>query len=210
MGPAAEKQLFHRHVKEVLEGKASCHIRVNDLAGLFRISSRRVMGGAEQAGCKVSATSIEIPREFPREVTANWTRKLNEKRNPPKRRFRKSLIPFNEEAGTTVQRLAIHGVKRIKWKLLPPSVHPFPRIARHFEDLSTHRTHVKYDLNRLANFHGLDPDETFIGLDEFAGYVVFHFRHVPIAVLDCPVTGNAIYVFGHNWRSLCRLTNLSY
>ncbi|HYN24813.1 MAG TPA: hypothetical protein VES69_07185, partial [Pyrinomonadaceae bacterium] len=37
-------------------------------------------------------------------------------------------------------------------------------------------------------------------------YVVFYFALAQTAVLDCPVTGNAIYVFGENWKSLSRLT----
>jgi hypothetical protein len=64
-------------------------------------------------------------------------------------------------------------------------------------------------LEELADrirIHSLGPNETYVGIAEFEGYVVSCFSRAATAVLDCPVMGNAIYVFGENWKYLSRLT----
>jgi hypothetical protein len=96
--------------------------------------------------------------------------------------------------------------KRVKWRLLPPGPHPFSRITKHFEEVSRRHKGVQYDIGRLHKIHSLGPTETLVGLDEFEGYIVFLFPRIPLAVLDCPVKGNAIYVLGDKWLSLSRLT----
>jgi len=98
------------------------------------------------------------------------------------------------------------GTKRLKWKLLPRGEHPFQRIVQHFQGLSKHSTPVVFDVHRLHKAYSLNPDDVFVGIDEFEGYVVFYFAEAETAVLDCPVTGNAIYIFGENWKSLSHLT----
>lgn len=96
--------------------------------------------------------------------------------------------------------------KRLNWRLLPPGANPFSHILQHYEQLSKHHPEAGYDLERLHKAYSLNPDETYVGLDEFQGYVVFYFQNSATAVLDCPITGNAIYVFGENWKTLARLT----
>lgn len=50
------------------------------------------------------------------------------------------------------------------------------------------------------------PGSIYIGVDEFEGYVVFYFDRTQVAVLECPVVGNAIYVIKSNWETLSRLS----
>jgi|GEM_PF-2417854 len=95
---------------------------------------------------------------------------------------------------------------KINWKILPPGKHPFQKIVEHFQRISKHRRDLIVDMNRLHKAFSLGPEEVFVGTDEFEGYVVFYFASAETAVLDCPVIGNAIYVFGENWKSLSRLT----
>src|SRR5205823_10673742 len=78
------------------------------------------------------------------------------------------------------------GAKRIKWKLLPRGEHPFQNIVQHFQNLSKHSTPIVFDIDRLNKAYSLNPDEVFVGIDEFEGYVVFYFGLAETAVLDCP------------------------
>lgn len=96
--------------------------------------------------------------------------------------------------------------KKLDWRLLPRGANPFSNILRYYEQLSKYHPEVKYDLERLHKAYSLKPDATYVGVDEFQGYVVFYFEDFATAVLDCPITGNAIYVFGENWKNLARLT----
>jgi hypothetical protein len=96
--------------------------------------------------------------------------------------------------------------KRLNWRLLPPGANCFASILEHYEQLSKYRPDIAYDLDRLHKAYSLKPDDIYIGVDEFQGYVIFYFRNSGTAVLDCPITGNAIYVFGDNWKNLARLT----
>ena len=98
------------------------------------------------------------------------------------------------------------GAKRLRWRLLPPGQQPFDKLVQHFHNLSRKEPRIVFDIVRLHRAYSLNPDEVFVGTEEFEGYVVFYFAQAHTAVLDCPVTGNAIYVFGENWRSLSRLT----
>jgi len=52
----------------------------------------------------------------------------------------------------------------------------------------------------------LDPEQCYVGKDEFEGYIVFTFAHTPNALLECPVFGNAIYIINSDWERLSRMT----
>lgn len=95
-----------------------------------------------------------------------------------------------------------NAAERLPWKLLPPGPNLFPHVVRYFEELSRAKKATTFDIHRLHAIFSLKPDDVFIGLEAFDGYVVFFFRKPPIAVMDCPVSGNAIYVLGEDWQSL--------
>lgn len=94
--------------------------------------------------------------------------------------------------------------RKVQWKLLPPGKAPFSKIIERFRHLSRENTGAVYDMDRLDRIYSLKPSETFMGIDEFQGYVAFRFGTK--TALDCPIIGNAIYVFGENWKTLSRLT----
>lgn len=98
------------------------------------------------------------------------------------------------------------GAKNLNWKLLPKGKQRFKKLVEHFERISKQQIPTRFDMDRLHKVHSLRPDDVFAGIDQFEGYVVFYFVSAETAVLDCPVTGNAIYVFGKKWKSLSRLT----
>lgn len=121
--------------------------------------------------------------------------------------FRRRIVRrIFEDIAIYRERRTAFGAKKLLWKLLPQGKQPFQKLIQHFHGLSQKVTHVVFDIDRLHKVYSLNPDEVFVGTEEFEGYVVFYFALAETAVLDCPVTGNAIYVFGENWKSLSRLT----
>lgn len=95
---------------------------------------------------------------------------------------------------------------KLSWKLLPLGEHPFADIVRHYKWLQERNTNVEYQMARLDKVYNLGPSSIYIGIDEFEGYIIFHFEKNQIAVLECPVVGNAIYVFKDDWKMLSRLS----
>lgn len=95
---------------------------------------------------------------------------------------------------------------RLSWILLPPGEHPFLEILRHLEALRKSRPTLRYDKTRLERICELSPSATYVGAEEFSGYVVFYFEEALTAVLDCPFWGNAIYLIRSEWETLSRLS----
>jgi hypothetical protein len=115
---------------------------------------------------------------------------------------------IREDIAIYEKRGPLLAASKVNWKLLPKGRYPFDKVLKHFEELSRRKKyqHQEYDVTRLHRINSLSPDEIYVGNDEFEGYVVFYFAQIKTAVLDCPLTGNAIYVFGENWKTLSRLS----
>jgi hypothetical protein len=93
-------------------------------------------------------------------------------------------------------------VTRVNWKLLEPDANGWEAIAEHFRCLQKCRKE-RFDFDRLEKLHALKPSCIYIGMDSFEGYVVFAFESRQLAILDCPKTGNALYVMpSHRWQEL--------
>ena len=53
----------------------------------------------------------------------------------------------------------------------------------------------------------MHPDDIYIGRASFEGYVVFVFKKVNAAALDCPKVGNALYLMdADKWKFLSQLS----
>lgn len=96
--------------------------------------------------------------------------------------------------------------RRVRWTILGHGEHPFPQVLAHYRRLQTVRPDVCFDIRRLETVYKLKPDAIYVGSEDFDGYVVFTFARNKTAVLECPVTGNAIYVLRGEWRSLSTCT----
>lgn len=103
------------------------------------------------------------------------------------------------------RRNGIGRFKKLYWKLLPPGDDPIGRIRLYFERTGAKSAAI-IDYNKIRKVLTLKPTEVYSGVDEFDGYLVFYFERQRKAVLDCPRTGNAIYVFGEDWRELSKLS----
>ncbi len=98
----------------------------------------------------------------------------------------------------------IVGIRKLNWRLLAPDEIGLEQLVRILQS-HTHNdnvTNVRIELERIEKILGLRPSKIYVGRDEFAGYVVFLFDATPIAVLDNPVVGNALYLLRGDWQSL--------
>lgn len=91
----------------------------------------------------------------------------------------------------------------LNWEFLPPGADPFARIRAHYRSGPFWSI---YDEARLRAIWGLRPACSYLGRKAFGGYQAFVFSGTEIAILECPLTGNATYVFRKNWRWLSRQT----
>jgi hypothetical protein len=80
----------------------------------------------------------------------------------------------------------------------------FLKIVQHFERLNSKE--VTCDIDRLYTVYYMCPDEVRRGVGEFKDYALFCFDAAQIAVLECPIVGNAMYVLDGNWRVLLGLS----
>ncbi len=103
---------------------------------------------------------------------------------------------------------ALDGVQHLSWRVLPPGEWAFSEIQAHFEGLRREHRDLPWDLGRLDFARKLKPIETWIGEDEFDGYVIFVFSGTSAALLDHPLKGNACYILRRNWRDLCRFSKV--
>jgi hypothetical protein len=94
----------------------------------------------------------------------------------------------------------------IPWRILPPGEHPFPHILKYCEFIKQSKSTLRIATERLELINSLNPSKIYRGLDEFNGYFVFYFEDSAIAILDCPIVGNAVYVIKGDWKTLSSLS----
>lgn len=95
--------------------------------------------------------------------------------------------------------------EKLNWKLLPASEISIVRIKQYLLGLSKFSSE-DFDFEKIDKIISLRADKVYCGTDEFEGYLVFCFEKFKIAVLDCPRKGNAIYIFGEDWKALSKLS----
>jgi hypothetical protein len=102
----------------------------------------------------------------------------------------------------------IRPMKKLEWEMLPQGPHPFREIQDYLQDLGARDSSFRYDLGRLTTiYENLIPclkekPDIYVGTTEFRGYIVFHLQKSNVAILECPVVGNAIYILKGDWQSL--------
>ncbi len=106
------------------------------------------------------------------------------------------ISKFNSQILTT---------QKLNWELLPTGERSFKKLKDYLQTIPK-LSDVEFDFERLDKIISLNADEIYYGVDEFEGYLVFYFGKIKVAVLDCPIKGNAIYIFGEDWKNLSRLS----
>lgn len=143
--------------------------------------------------------------------------KKSYEKKPPKKRKRKGYGGFPSDVTKNqmdrIEGNLIHYRKhkllkipiKLSWRLIPPGCYTSSQIKSYFKSLYSHKKIEKYDWNRLETIQSFKPDSTYIGLEAFEGYMLFYFGNKDIAILDCPIIGNAIYILKKEWNELSRL-----
>ena len=96
-------------------------------------------------------------------------------------------------------------IEKLNWRLLGPGEVTLEQIIRHLGRFRHNHSNLTIDTTRITFILAQGPEKVFVGLDEFDGYFAFIFERVAKAVMESPIEGNAIYVFGNNWKQLSRL-----
>ncbi|MDP9476741.1 MAG: hypothetical protein M3R38_13825 [Actinomycetota bacterium] len=96
--------------------------------------------------------------------------------------------------------------KRLGWRVLPPGELSADAVRRHYDTLQRTNPDVRYERERITKALSLRPNEYYVGMDEFEGYIVLTFARTPRVLMECPVFGNAIYVIKSDWKRLSRMS----
>jgi hypothetical protein len=93
---------------------------------------------------------------------------------------------------------------RLPWRFLPRGKTGIRRAVNYFRRVRQLLPELKIDEERLTFMESLPADETYLGQDSFEGYICFYFTDKQVAVLECPIYGNAVYILKQDWQSLSR------
>jgi len=94
----------------------------------------------------------------------------------------------------------------VSWYILPPGEHPFSQIITYFNHTYGSTNNIHYEPERLYKIYDLKPNKIYGGKGGFIGYIAFYFELLKVAVLECPLSGNAIYIIKGDWKKLSQLT----
>lgn len=97
-------------------------------------------------------------------------------------------------------------VTRVPWRILPAPLPGETGLSRLLAEITHACPKLSFDRRRLEAAYRLGPTRIYIGSGEFDGYLAFEFAGTDRILLECPVSGNAAYIFKHEWRTLSKLS----
>ena len=104
-------------------------------------------------------------------------------------------------------RLAGPPTEKLNWRLLPPPEPGEAGLTRMLTSIQTLLPGVRFDEARMEFAYDLGPVRIYVGRDGFGGgYLAFCFDRTGCVLLDCPMEGNAAYIFRKDWKILSRLS----
>jgi hypothetical protein len=94
----------------------------------------------------------------------------------------------------------------LNWILLEADDLTREFMIRHLHGQQGQSKQIGEDKSRYAFVESLRPNRRFVGVGEFDGYSAYIFDDHGKSVLENAREGNAIYVFGANWKELSQLS----
>jgi hypothetical protein len=153
-------------------------------AGRYALFIRNISSEKAEVHLAVSSAAARDQEAALKELAA-WARAKKEERESVSAETRTESVP---------------------WKILPPGENPFPQIIRYFESIQYRKKNIRCEPERIHRILDFAPTTVILGFDAFEGYVAFHFAELEIAILECAIVGNAIYLLRGDWASLSRLS----
>jgi hypothetical protein len=95
---------------------------------------------------------------------------------------------------------------RVPWRLLPAPEPGERGLIRTLDEIRRAFPNLKFEEERLRFAYGLNPVCIYVGQGDFDGYLAFHFSAFNNVLLECPIKGNAAYVFKNDWQKLSKLS----
>lgn len=97
---------------------------------------------------------------------------------------------------------------RLGWRLLPSGNAGRTEALSLLRSLRRGHPSRRFDPSRINFAYELKPpaDHVYTGTGPGDGYFAFVFGGGTAALLECPIEGNAAYIFGEPWRTLSKLT----
>ncbi|SIO35317.1 hypothetical protein SAMN05444722_1615 [Rhodovulum sp. ES.010] len=99
-------------------------------------------------------------------------------------------------------------MRRVNWRMLPAGAHPWPRLEEHLAD-ALRRTPDRVSaviMDRQKEIVSQGPDLMYVGVGGFSDYIAYELRNCGVVVLESIRRGNALYVFGDDWRTVSSMT----
>jgi len=94
----------------------------------------------------------------------------------------------------------------VHWRLLPPGELSIEGVHRYYSGLQVENPRARYDLERVEKALSLRPHQSYEEIDGIEGYIVFRFPHTTSALMECPKTGNAIYIIHKDWERWSKMS----
>jgi len=118
------------------------------------------------------------------------------------------FFDYCEVFDEALDEMAAAPLRRLNWRLLPPGEYPWPRLREQIHEILQHTGKRKQEVlqYRLEAINGYGPEFRAIGEGGFRGYIVFGFPDKAVYLFESMYTGNATYVFSHDWATLSKLT----
>ena len=99
-------------------------------------------------------------------------------------------------------------LRRLNWEVLPPGRWPWQKLRLQLKEIVERAPKGNQVVieERFRVLNDYSPAFVAVGRAGFRGYVVFAFPERGLFVLESAYTGNATYVFNHQWEVLSQLT----
>lgn len=119
--------------------------------------------------------------------------------------FRKRVL---DRLRMQIENNSIEGiiVRDVDWEILPSGTDFLKELIKRYMHIQAKKPERIIDFTRIKQMARLRPDFVYKGINEYDEYYVLCFSGSSVAVLDCPVVGNAIYVIRGDWKKLSRLS----
>lgn len=97
-------------------------------------------------------------------------------------------------------------VRHVPWAILGAKIRTVPELQSYLRVYLEERKRKppEYDMQRIEILLRHRPTALYLGKEEFDGYLVLYFAQYQLAVFECPIVGNALYLIRGDWQTLAR------